>query len=61
MPLIEPEDFPNYPYQRRRVTIRRDPTLILWGVGLFLVFYSNFLLTYAVMFDSFREKMCFTQ
>ena len=37
MPLIEPEDFPNYPYPRRRVTIRRDPTLILWGVGLFLV------------------------
>ena len=34
MPLIEPEDFPNYPYPRRRVTIRRDPTLILWGVGL---------------------------
>ena len=37
MPLIEPEDFPNYPYPRRLVTLRRDPTLILWGVGLFLV------------------------
>ena len=37
MPLIEPEDFPNYPYQRRRVTVKRDPALILWGVGLFLI------------------------
>ena len=24
MPLIEPEDFPNYPYPRRRVTVKRD-------------------------------------
>ena len=37
MPLIEPEDFPNYPYPRRRVTIRRDITLIPLGVGLFLI------------------------
>ena len=37
MPLIEPEDFPNYPYPRRRVTVKRDITVILWGVGLFLI------------------------
>ena len=37
MQLIPPEDFPNYPYPRRHITIRRDPTLILWGVGLFLI------------------------
>ena len=37
MPLIPPEDFPNYPYPRRRVTIRRDITLIPLGVGLFLI------------------------
>ena len=37
MPMIEPEDFPNYPYPRRRVTVKRDITLLLFGVGLFLI------------------------
>ena len=37
MPLIEPEDFPNYPYPRRRVTVKRDISLFLVGVGLFLI------------------------
>ena len=37
MPLIEPEDFSNYPYPRRRVAVKRDITLLLLGVGLFLV------------------------
>ena len=37
MPLIEPEDFPNYPYSRRRATVRRDITLLPLGVGLFLI------------------------
>lgn len=37
MPLIEPEDFPNYPYPRRRVTVKRDITLLLVCVGLFMI------------------------
>ena len=40
MPLIEPEDFPNYPYPRRRIAVKRDITLILLGVGLFLIVFG---------------------